>query len=124
MFRLISSFVLLFVSISLQALQTDTVYFRINQVGYLPEDEKIGTMFAHQPVKEKVFLKDSEQRDFIQEIKAIPYTKETWGTFEFYYWLNFSPLKRPGKYYLETESGKWKSSTFTVANQAYYRMYR
>jgi hypothetical protein len=119
MFRLINSFVLLFVSISLQAFQTDTVYFRINQVGYLPEDEKIGTMFSHQPIKEKVFLKDSDHVDFIQEIKAIPYTKENWGTFEFYYWLNFSPLKRPGKYYLQTESGKWKSSTFTVANQAY-----
>lgn len=97
----------------------DPLYIRINQAGYLPEDFKSGIVFSHTPVKEQFRLVEEVTGDLVATLNPIRTKAAGWGAFEYYYELDFSDAKGPGRYYLEAVETGIRSSGFTISGGAY-----
>src|ERR1051325_3954216 len=79
-------------------------YIRINQAGYLPSDTKIAIAFSKTPLRGDFVLRDKANRVvFRGPLKSV--APPNWGgNFPYYYELDFSSYRQPGRYILE-ESG-------------------
>ncbi|MCK4745744.1 MAG: glycoside hydrolase family 9 protein, partial [Bacteroidales bacterium] len=97
----------------------DEIHIRINQLGYLPDEEKNGIVFSHAPVKEKFDLIEAGSETRLLTIKPYKSSAKGWGTFEFYYALDFSGVKKPGRYYLEARKTRARSQVLTISDSAY-----
>ena len=93
------------------------IFLRANQIGYRPQDLKLGIAFAKEPLPGSfaVLTADNHQSVFEGEAKPIPGVK--WGQFENHVELNFSALKAPGRYVLRV--GESKSLPFTIGASAF-----
>lgn len=101
------------------AIDSSAVHIRINQVGYLPEDSKIAIMFSHQPINESFLLTNSQTGQTVFKTQPEPSDAEGWGTFTYYYELDFSSVTEPGQYYLQASKTGDRSSAFTISPDAY-----
>lgn len=95
------------------------VYLRVNQVGYLPDDAKVGVAFSHAPVSGTFSLleDDSGRVAFASEIGVSD--AHGWGTFEHYYRLDFTKHSTPGCYRLRIDASGDESRPFTIGQFAY-----
>jgi endoglucanase len=96
-----------------------SAYIRVNQYGYLPGESKTALMFSHSPVKESVKLLSVEDGKIIATIKPSRSKAKGWGRFEYYYDLNFSSIKKEGRYKLEGEKTRIASTEFTISAKAF-----
>jgi hypothetical protein len=96
----------------------DEVYVRVNQVGYLPDDSKVAILFSDSKVDEKFELISSEEE---KVLKLYPVLSNApgWGRFNFYYELDFSEIKKQGKYFLKGTQSNSQSSVFSISNNSY-----
>jgi hypothetical protein len=94
------------------------LYFRINQMGYHPEDHKVAIVFSHQAIRQNLFLMDEATKLKVFEIKPIKIKTETWGNFK-YFSLDFSNAKQEGKYYIQAGKFKDRSPVFTIGGEDY-----
>jgi endoglucanase len=93
------------------------VYFRINQLGYFPNETKKAILFSKTPVETPIELwKDN---DLILREKARSVTIGNWGTFEYYYEFDFSKIKEPGSYHLKSGQSDDRSQAFSISNEAF-----
>lgn len=99
--------------------QSQPLHIRINQVGYLPEDRKVAIVFAKQPVKEKFDLIRKESGDRQARLKLNQASAKGWGTFSYYYELDFSAVKEEGTYFLKGQQSGVTSQTFKVSESVY-----
>lgn len=97
----------------------EPLHVRINQAGYLPGDFKSGIVFSHTPVRERFRLVDEVTGDLVATLKPIRSRAAGWGAFEYYYVLDFSDSKGPGRYYLEAVDTGIRSSGFPISGGAY-----
>ena len=101
----------------------DSVYIRVNQVGYLQEDSKVAVAFSNSPFNGRFSVHNSEtgKRVFRGKIKA----SETgaWESFKHYYYLDFSEVKEPGRYYISLPSGV-RSAEFGIGRSDSYKNYQ
>jgi endoglucanase len=95
------------------------IYIRINQVGYLCDDQKSAIVFSHMEVKESFSLINEESGKAIFVLRPAVSAAEGWGSFSYYYLLDFSKLTAPGSYYLEGKKSGSRSRIFKVSNEAY-----
>ncbi|NBA84693.1 glycoside hydrolase family 9 [Emticicia sp. CRIBPO] len=112
-------FILLFFQAEPVISEDQTIHFRFNQMGYFPEERKVGVIFSKSPVDEnfRVISKTGGQTRF--EIKPRKVTNGNWGTFDYYYELDFTALKTNGEYYLQAEKSGQKSPEFRIASDAF-----
>lgn len=92
-------------------------HFRVNQVGYLPDDQKVAVVFSKKPVQGKVSLHEAGTSKLIFQPKLKQVTNGNWGTFDYYYEVDFSKIKTVGNYYLQI--GTDKSTVFPINSRAY-----
>jgi len=97
----------------------EDVYLRINQLGYLPQESKIGIAFSNAPVTERIHLIIENTDSVVYKITPNPSEAAGWGAFEYYYELEFSEVNKSGRYYLKTENSGKVSSAFSISSFAY-----
>lgn len=95
----------------------DDIYIRVNQVGYLPDDAKIATVFSKTKVNKRVSLIDSETLKRVKSFKGKAVTNGGWGTFDFYYEVDFSKINKEGSYFFQVEDNR--SGIFEISSKAY-----
>ena len=95
------------------------VYIRVNQIGYLTGESKTAIAFSHSAIKENFLLISENSKSTITTIKSIHSKSKGWGTFKFYYEIDFSNIRSQGKYFLQGENTKNKSSIFSISDNAY-----
>lgn len=92
---------------------------RVNQMGYLKDDHKVAIAFSHQRIREKIQLVHEESQEVVWESRPKQLDIKTWGNFEYYYSLDFTEIAQEGRYYLQAEKSKIKSSVFPIGQQSY-----
>lgn len=106
-------------SIAATAQENDTIFIRVNQMGYQPADSKTAIVFSKSSVKETLNLIDATNGKTVQSIEANPIKEKGWGSFEYYYTIDFSETRKEGRYYLQSEKTKSKSVSFDISDTAY-----
>jgi len=91
-------------------------YVRVNQVGYQPSDAKIAIAFGRDslPIKFSVLDAQTQRVAFDGNARTLP---GHWGQFEHYGALDFSALKRPGRYFVRISGAD--STQFDISIAAY-----
>ncbi|HSU24374.1 MAG TPA: glycoside hydrolase family 9 protein, partial [Pyrinomonadaceae bacterium] len=89
-----------------------SVYIRINQVGYLPADKKTAIAFSKAPISGAFTVKDSTTTQTVFSGTLRPAARSEWGGgFPYNYALDFSNLRSPGRFTIEaagTVSGNFQ----------------
>jgi len=96
-----------------------TIHVRINQEGYLADDQKTAILFSHTPVREKYSLVMARSGRVILSSRPVRSKVEGWGTFAFFYTLDFSQVTESGNYYLVGERSGSQSQVFAISDHAY-----
>lgn len=105
--------------VSLNPPEESAVYYRFNQVGFLPEDFKAVTIFSNSPVNRKFEVVETSTGDIVYKGKIEPYLPGKWGNFNHYYKLAFSELKTEGRYFIRLPSSGSRSAEFSIASHLY-----
>lgn len=106
-------------SICVTAQEIDTIFIRVNQMGYQPADSKTAIVFSNATMKEKVNLIDATSGKIIETLEAKQTKEKGWGTFKYFYRIDFSQTTKEGRYYLQSEKTNNKSVNFDISEKAY-----
>lgn len=89
-------------------------FIRVNQVGYLAADTKIGIAFSKTPLRGEFVLRDPSNRVvFHGPLRRIP--PPNWGgAYLYYYELDFSTFQRPGRTVLQLRESGATSREFSI----------
>ncbi|HWP44228.1 MAG TPA: glycoside hydrolase family 9 protein [Blastocatellia bacterium] len=92
------------------------IFIRMNQTGFRPRDVKTAVAFARSPLPQGFTVIDAAtgQAAFKGEARQAP---GRWGEFEHHTELDFSALKKPGRYFLRL--GEVESHPFQVGDDIY-----
>lgn len=100
-----------------EASKEKPIYIRINQVGFLLNDIKTGVVMSETPIDNKQFvIRDVKNRRTVYKNKFKD-TAYEYGKFKYCYTLDFSSLKKTGKY--EIVINNTVSYPFRVDNNSY-----
>ncbi|QDH79293.1 glycoside hydrolase family 9 [Echinicola soli] len=99
--------------------QDEAVYFRVNQLGYLPGDSKVAVAFSKKPILGKVQLINETSGEVVLEIKAKKDKTDPWGDFDHYYSIDFSEVAKEGSYKLQTKKSNISSDSFRIGKDVY-----
>src|SRR6185503_3434430 len=96
------------------SLAQSNAFIRINQVGYLTTDSKIGIAFSKTSLQGNFVLRDTSNRVvFRGPLKSV--RPPNWGgMFPHYYELDFSGYQQPGRKVLQLEESGVTSLEFTI----------
>ena len=99
----------------------DSIYLRVNQVGYLEGETKVAIAFSEASVRGNFSVHNAETGKRIFRGKAVPSEVRAWGSFSHYYKLDFSEINTPGRYYVELNGNK--SAIFGIGGEHSYKDY-
>lgn len=99
--------------------QPADLYIRVNQVGYLPDDAKVALVFSKNSVREKFDLISKENDVKVATLKISKSNANGWGTFNYYYELDFSSIHDEGDYFLKSQKSGIVSQSFSISKSAY-----
>lgn len=103
-----------------QNTDTNQVYLRVNQLGYLTDDGKIAIAFSHQPQPELRFeIVDSKTGQSVWGPKEVTKNAGKYGSFANHYRLDFSSFKEKGSYQIKLTGSNRQSRTFEIGNGVY-----
>ena len=121
MFLLLLNFLLIFLqtSNSDSPENSEEIYIRVNQLGYIPEESKMAVAFSHKVIKEKFLLISEVDNSIIATINPTKSKAKGWGTFKYYYEIDFSQVIMPGNYHIEGKKSKSKSQAFNISLNVY-----
>jgi peptidoglycan/xylan/chitin deacetylase (PgdA/CDA1 family) len=109
-------FFLLFISLLFPTgIFAQTAYLRVNQIGYPATDAKKALAFARAPLAGDFLLIDAAtgRTVFSAPLKAVP--AANWGAdFKFYYELDFSAVRVPGRHFIRLEKTGAVSREFSI----------
>lgn len=112
-------FILFFSAQAMLAQSSNEIYIRINQYGYHTNESKTAIVFSKSPVREKFELISSDNRSLKTIFKPLKSKAQNWGTFEYYYTLDFSEITEEGEYEIQGEKSGAKSGKFEISSKAY-----
>jgi hypothetical protein len=102
------------------AAQSAAVYIRANQIGYLPGDCKIAVAFSHQSAEALSFeVIDVATGAAAFGPVALPVNDGAYANFAFNYKLDFTQLKKEGRYKIRITGTHDESLPFTIGKNAY-----
>src|SRR5437667_869585 len=92
------------------------IFVRINQLGYRPQDPKSALAFSREslPQRFNVIDADTRQTAFVGPAKPIA---GRWGQVDFHAELDFSALRKPGRYFVQIGNGQ--SQSFEIGPAVY-----
>jgi hypothetical protein len=93
------------------------VFVRASQVGYRPDDPKIGMAFSEVPLPASFAVIDEGSGATVLEGKANNLPGGRWGRFNHHAELVFTALEKPGTYLLQV--GEARSQPFSIGPLAY-----
>jgi endoglucanase len=93
-----------------------TTYIRINQIGYGPTEPKLAIAFARAPITSPFTIVDGVTRQvvFTGSARAVA---GRWGEFLHHSELDFSSLRRPGRYFIRLDNTD--STLFEISSTVY-----
>ena len=94
----------------------EQIYIRVNQVGYDLRDVKTGVAFSRVALPSKFEVVDVATGQIVFE-DAAKLVRGRWGEFDYHAELDFTPLKKPGRYTLR--SGASTSPPFDISDEVY-----
>ncbi|MDT8400970.1 MAG: glycoside hydrolase family 9 protein [Bacteroidales bacterium] len=98
---------------------SDKVYIRVNQAGYHPAEKKSAIIISNAEIKENFVIESVNGEVCIENMEAVAIDPEGWGTFQYYYRLDFSELDIPGIYTIKTSDSGSRSVVFPVSGDVY-----
>lgn len=102
------------------SISAQTVYVRVNQIGYLPADAKKAIAFSKTQLEGDFLLLDAATKKTVYRAALKPVSAANWGAdFPFYYELDFSAFKLTGKYLLQLGNGIFSKEFSIGAYPAY-----
>lgn len=116
-------FLMLLIALNpLYSQEHNNIFLRLNQVGYLQNDSKVAIAFSDSKLNGKFEIFDAQKgkrifRGTLQKIE-----NKSWGNFRNYYRLDFSDLKKEGRYYLKVRDSR--SPDFGVGSSFSYKNYQ
>jgi len=113
--------ILLFFPLALKAQkdQPKEVFIRINQYGYIADESKHALVFSQSAVKEKFELVSKKAQKPIASFNAVLSPAKGWGTYKYYYTIDFSSVTDDGDYFFQGAKSGSKSQGFSISNTAY-----
>jgi hypothetical protein len=100
--------------------ETNTIYLRANQIGYLPEESKIAVAFSPQPADKRQFeIIETASRQRVWGPAKLGANAGAWGHFANHYRLDFSALKKTGRFKLRIVGTDFVSLPFNIGPEAY-----
>ncbi|EON77674.1 cellulase, Cellulose 1,4-beta-cellobiosidase [Lunatimonas lonarensis] len=96
----------------------DSLYIRVNQLGYLPEDVKTALAFSKRKTRERILLIEKVSGREVKEISPKP-IPSAWGVFDHFYALDFTDITEEGAYYLKAKKSNHRSAEFQIGAKAY-----
>jgi len=90
---------------------------RVNQVGYRPQDPKIAVAFSKSPLPASFTILVADSGREVFEGKCAAPRNGNWGQFTHHVELDFSALRRPGRYFLRV--GQARSLPFRIDPACY-----
>ena len=120
--RKLHFFLLLILSQSLFAQSTTSeteVYIRLNQYGYLNQESKSALVFSKKPIREKFELIMVDNQSVKSILKPIKSKVKSWGTFDYYYNLDFSGVIEEGTYQIRGAKSGLTSAKFIISQNSY-----
>ena len=99
-----------------------TAYIRVNQAGYLASDTKTAIAFSKVPLSAEFSVYRSGTKDLVLRAPLKATTASEWGgQFPYYYRLDISKLRSPGRYEIRIEDSKQTATEFSIGE---YRAYQ
>ena len=96
---------------------TNQAFIRINQLGYKTSDPKVAVAFAKLPLSERFSVIEVSSQRIVFEGSAQPVSGH-WGQFHHHAELDFSPLRKPGRFFLRFNATD--SAHFDISAIAYH----
>jgi endoglucanase len=95
------------------------IYIRVNQMGYLPNEPKLAIAFSNSEIREKFILVSSKTNRIIKTYRPKKLKAKGWGTFKYYYEIDFSPITTEGQFKLKTKSTNFTSQSIIISKKVY-----
>lgn len=117
LYQILLAFLVASAPFNCEASKYDPVFIRVNQVGFLPGDMKTGVVFSEGPVESKTFTiinLDNGKDEYSGRLSG---EVETYDKFKFCYTIEFSRLRKQGRYIIET-AGR-RSAPFRIGPDIY-----
>jgi hypothetical protein len=108
---------LLTLSLSTALAGEDRRYVRVNQLGYLPADNKIATAFGDAALPESFSVCDAASGGEVWHGRVKVLSSGSWGQFTNFGELDFSRFERAGRYVARL--GETRSRPFTIGREVY-----
>ncbi len=90
-------------------------HVRINQVGYRVDDPKVAIAFANQPLTGEFAVRDVTTGGVVHTGPIAAVAVPEWGpAFSHYHRLDFSPVRRAGRFVVEFGDPRVQSREFTI----------
>ncbi|HYJ92774.1 MAG TPA: glycoside hydrolase family 9 protein, partial [Pyrinomonadaceae bacterium] len=97
-------------------------FIRINQVGYLPSDQKVAIVLSKTPVSNDFTVIRNQSRKLVLRGRLQETPAGNWGgKFTYFYLIDFSKLKTIGNYQIKLDKAEIASPTFSIG---YYPPYQ
>ena len=97
----------------------EPAHIRINQVGYLPQETKTAILFRNSRVNEKFELINESSGSQVLVLKPKRSSSEGWGTYTYYYELDFSAINQAGTYFLRGSRTGTRSGIIHISSSSY-----
>lgn len=97
--------------------QSDKVYIRCNQVGYLPGELKNAVIFSENSVNDPKFFIINANTNKVELTGYIKPSGDSFSPYTYFYNADFSALDKPGEYYIKSAGNT--SSRFWIGNRIY-----
>ncbi len=115
--KLLTLIILILLFSSPKKNESNDIFIRCNQVGYLTGELKSAIVFSNKPLNvDTFFVLDAKTGNSIYENKLIR-LKRTFGKFRYFYSADFSNLNIPGNYTINIENSS--SPQFSIGNDIY-----
>ncbi len=102
-----------------QSVARDTVYLRVNLLGYLADDAKEAILFSSAPLAGSVAVVDAATGAAVAEMPIEPLTEHAWNDGRHYGRVDFSAVRAEGRYVLEARRTGDRSAPFGIGRAAY-----
>lgn len=96
------------------------IFIRVNQVGYLPTEQKIAIVFSNKTLEKYKFeIIDLENDNKVWKNKKFGKNLGNFGNFENHYLTDFTEFKKSGRYKVKISGTDFESLPFSIGENIY-----
>lgn len=110
---------LVWIGINFTSLFSNEVYFRLNQLGFLPDEPKTAVVLSEKDLQGKPFEIVQAATNSVVYQSEITTPAFRWGDFDYCYRLEFTRLNKTGTYRLRLKRPKAQSRAFEISPDIY-----